>query len=63
MKDAAPTVTDAEIIDAFERAEAAAGGPRKAEIKAVAHDIADALGVEYRRVRDVMLNRWAAGAG
>lgn len=52
-------VTDQEIMEAFAKAEEAAGGPSVADQKAAMRAVADALGVTYERVRAAVL--WNMG--
>lgn len=52
-------VTDAEILAAFAAAETAAGGPQKADTKAVLTSVAALLGVTYERARDAVLTDWS----
>ena len=52
-------VTDQEIMEAFAKAEEAAGGPSEADQKATMAEVAAALGVDYERVRSAVL--WNMG--
>ncbi len=55
-----PRPTDAEIVAAYNEAEKAAGGPRKAEVKAVLTEVAERLGVPYEDARAALLADWGA---
>lgn len=51
-------VTDQEIMEAFAKAEDAAGGPQQSDPKEVLRTVADELGVAYERVRSAVLWNW-----
>lgn len=53
------TVSDGEIIRAYEAAEDAAGGRLKADPKEVLRKVAADLGITYERARDVILWAWS----
>lgn len=57
-------MTEREIIEAYERREAAFGGLSKCDPKQVAQDTANILEVPYERVREVLIQHWTtAGSG
>lgn len=51
-------MTDAQIIETYERIEAERGGAREADAKAVLVETARQLGLAYEEVRDVILSDW-----
>lgn len=54
-------MTRAEIVEAFERRERAAGGWHKADQKAVLRETAEELGISYEDAREAMLDEWTRG--
>lgn len=53
--------TPREIVALYDKLEAEAGGVAKADLKAVARQVAAELGLTYETVRDTLLNEWGAG--
>lgn len=51
-------MTDAQVIETFNAAEKAAGGPHFADAKAIIEQIAADNGVDVERVRNVMIDHW-----
>lgn len=58
----APQAAPADIVAEYERREAAAGGLAKADPRALAEDVAAALGLPYATVREALLDHWVQGA-
>lgn len=52
--------TRQEIVNAFEAAEKALGGPFMADPKVALRKVSEDLGVTYERARAVMLDEWCA---
>lgn len=57
-----PRAAPADIVAEYERREAAAGGLERSDPRALAEEVAAALGLPYATVREALLDHWVQGA-